>query len=72
MNHGWQLHFGEEETPEGIKPKWFMNVTNEQFEIIKQFADTERDENLIVTFILNKAKFRAVALPPPMAKGGEA
>lgn len=43
-----------------MKPKQTLIITNEQFEIIKQFANTEKDADLNTLYVINNSKFSVV------------
>lgn len=43
-----------------IRPKQTLIISNEQFEVIKQFANTEKDADLNTVYIINDFKFKVI------------
>jgi hypothetical protein len=41
-------------------PNQILNITEEQFQILKLFADITKDEDLKTTYVLNKCSFKVL------------
>lgn len=43
-------------------PAWSIDIDEEQFRLINMFADQEKDENLNITYIINKCRFKILPI----------